>query len=315
MSGNRPEAQGWRLQVTLDRAAFEALEPALEENADAVVAEIVEATHPIEEAPADLLRVTLFGATSTGDDPRPNRLCALLSVAGVAPATTAVEPVGLTDWEAQSLASFPPISVGRLTIMGARQAPPCRRFALCVDAGPAFGSGRHESTQGCLLALDWLVRRRHVTRAFDIGTGSGILALAAARLWPARVLALDSDPVAVVTARETVRQNGLSRRVTVVRGEGFRSDPVCRLGRADLIIANIRAKPIAAMASGFARHLQLGGTAVLSGLLADEERLVLAAFRVARFRLRRRIRLGAWVTLILTRRAAHWQKRHHVREN
>ncbi len=301
MSGNRPEAQGWRLQVTLSRADFVALEAALEENADAVVAETIKATHPIEEAPADLLRMTLFGTASAADDPRPNRLRALLSVAGGEPATTAVEPVGLTDWKAQSLASFPPVSVGRLTIVGARQAPSRRRFVICVDAGPAFGSGRHESTQGCLLALDWLARRRHVTRAFDIGTGSGILAVAAARLWPARVLALDSDPVAVVTARETVRQNGLSRRVTVLRGEGFRSDPVCRLGRAGLIVANIRARPIAAMAPAFARHLRPDGIVVLSGLLAAEERLVLAAFHAARFRLRRRIRLGAWVTLILTR--------------
>ena len=301
VSGNRPEAQGWRLQVTLDRAAFEALEPALEDLTDAVVAEIVVATHPIEEAPADLLRAALFGTTSAADDPRPNRLRALLSSAGVAPDETSVEPVGPADWEAQSLASFPPVSVGRLTIIGARQAPPRRRFVICVDAGPAFGSGRHESTQGCLVALDWLVRRRHVTRAFDIGTGSGILAVAAARLWPARVLALDGDPVAVVTARETVRRNGLSRRVTAVRGEGFRPCPAMRLGRADLIVANIRAKPIVGMAPAFARHLRPGGAAVLSGLLATEERLVLAAFRAVGFRLRRSIRLGAWVTLILTR--------------
>ena len=301
MSGNRPEAQGWRLQVTLSRADFVALEAALEENADAVVAEIVEATHPIEEAPADLLRVTLFGATTTGDDPRPNRLRALLSAAGVAPDETAVEPVGPADWEAQSLASFPTVSVGRLAIVGAYRSPPRRRFVICVDAGPAFGSGRHESTQGCLLALDWLARRRLVTRAFDIGTGSGILAVAAARLWPARVLALDSDPVAVATARETVRRNGLSRRVTAVQGEGFRADTVRRLGGADLIVANIRAKPIAGMAPAFARHLRPSGAAVLSGLLAGEERLVLAAFRAAGLRLRRRIRLGAWVTLILTR--------------
>ena len=301
MSGNRPEAQGWRLQVTLRRAVFEGLEETLSEHSDAVVAEIVEAIHPIEEAPADLLRVTLFGTTSAADDPRPNRLRALLSAAGGEPATTAVEPVGLTDWKAQSLASFPPVSVGRLTIVGAHRSPPCRRFVIFVDAGPAFGSGRHESTQGCLLALDWLVRRRHVTRAFDIGTGSGILALAAARFWPARVLALDGDPVAVVTARETVRRNGLSRRVTAVRGEGFRPCPAMRLGRADLIVANIRAKPIARMAPAFARHLRPGGAAVLSGLLATEERLVLAAFRAVGFRLRRSIRLGAWVTLILTR--------------
>ncbi len=301
MSRTCAEAQGWQLQVVLDRAAFEALESALEDLTDAVVAETIEATHPIEEAPADLLRVTLFGAASAGDDPRPSQMCALLSAAGVGPDETAVEPVGSTDWEAQSLASFPPISVGRLTIVGAHQAPPRRRLVLRVDAGPAFGSGRHESTQGCLLALDWLARRRRVYRALDIGTGSGILAVAAARLWPARVLALDTDPLAVVTAWETVQRNGVSRRVTVVRGEGFRTVAVGWLARADLIIANIRARPITAMAPGFARHLRPGGVTVLSGLLADEERLVLAAFRTRGLRLRRHIRLGTWVTLILTR--------------
>ena len=174
------------------------------------------------------------------------------------------------------------------------------RFALSIDAGPAFGSGRHETTQGCLLALDWLARRRRVRRAFDIGTGSGILAVAAARLWPAQVLALDSDPTAVAAARETVRQNALSRRVSVVQGEGFRLRSGVRLGHADLICANIRAKPIAAMAPAFARHLSPGGAAVLSGLLTTEETRVLAAFRAVRLKLWRRIRLGAWATLILT---------------
>ena len=86
-----------------------------------------------------------------------------------------------------------------------------------------------------------------------------------------------------------------------MHGEGFRLHGDARLGRADLICANIRAKPIAAMARDFARHLSPGGAVVLSGLLADEERRVLAAFRAVRFRLRHRIRLGDWATLILTR--------------
>ncbi|MDD9993602.1 MAG: 50S ribosomal protein L11 methyltransferase [Rhodospirillales bacterium] len=301
MSGTRPEAHGWRLQVTLSRVAFEALEAALEDHADAVVAETIEAAHLMQEAPADVLRVTLFGAASADEDPRPNHLRDLLSAAGVEPDDTAVEPVRPVDWRARSLASFPPVSVGRFRILGAHQSPPRQRFDLCVDAGAAFGSGRHESTQGCLFALDWLARRRQVTRAFDIGTGSGILAVAAARLWPTRVLALDSDPAAVAAARETVRQNGLSRRVTVMRGEGSRVGSAGRIGRSDLIVANLRAKPIAAMAPAFARHLRPGGAAVLSGLIATEERLVLAAFCTRGLRLRQRMRLGAWVTLILTR--------------
>ena len=130
--------------------------------------------------------------------------------------------------------------------------------------------------------------------ALDIGTGSGILAVAAAKLWPARVVALDNDPMAVLAARETVRRNALSHRVTAMQGVGFRTGRGRRLGRADLICANIRARPIAALAPVFARHLQPGGVVIVSGLLAAEEPLVLAAFRAVRLGLRRRMRLGDW---------------------
>ena len=300
MSGDRAEPQGWRLSVTLNRAAFEAMEEALDELADAVVAETVASAHPARDDPSDELRATVFGTGPAADDPRPERLLALLRTAGAAPDDAAVEPVRPADWAAQSLASFPPIAVGRFTIVGAHQPPLRQRFALSVAAGSAFGSGRHETTQGCLLALDWLARRRRVRRAFDIGTGSGVLAVAAARLWPARVLALDSDPMAVAAARTTARLNALCRRVAVMQGEGFRLRSGVRLGRADLICANIRAKPNAALAPAFARHLSPGGAVVVSGLLATEEPLVLAAFRAGRLRLWHRIRLGAWATLILT---------------
>ena len=301
MSAGRDESEGWRLSVTLSRAAFEALEAMLADHADAVVAETIAPAHPAHDSPADGLRATVFGAAPAADDPRPERLLALLREAGVAPEGTAVEAVGAADWAAQSLASLAPVSVGRFTIHGAHQAPPLRRIALEVDAGAAFGSGHHESTQGCLLALGWLARRRRVRVAFDIGTGSGILALAAARLWPARVVAVDSDPMAVASARATVRRNGLCHRVAVMRGTGFRVSPGALLGRADLICANIRARPLAAMAPAFARHLRPGGALVLSGLLAAEEPLVLSACRAARLRLRHRVHLGAWVTPILTR--------------
>ena len=300
MSADGREAQGWRLTVTLARAAFEALEAALGEHADAVVAETVKA-HPACDSPSDALRATLFGAGPPANDPRPERLLALLRAAGLAPGDAALDAVHAADWKARSLASFPPVSVGRFTIHGAHRTVPGRRFALFVDAGPAFGSGRHETTQGCLHALGWLARRRRVRVAFDVGTGSGILALAAARLWPARIVALDSDPMAVAAARATVRRNALARRVAVVRGAGLRVRGPARPGRADLICANIRARPIAALAPAFVRHLRPGGALVVSGILATEERLVLAAFRARRLRLRRRVPLGAWVTLILTR--------------
>lgn len=301
VGAGRAGVENWRLTVTLSRSAFEALEAALAEHVDAVVAEIVAAVHPAQDSLEDQLHVALFGTGATEDDPRPARLLELLRDAGVAHEATNFKAVGSADWAARSLASFPPVAVGRFTIRGTHGAASRRRFALVVDAGPAFGSGRHETTQGCMLALDWLARRRRMRRVLDVGTGSGILAAAAARLWPARVLALDNDPTAVAAARETVRRNGLANRVAVVQDTSFRAKSGTRLGRADLICANIRAKPIAAMAPAFARHLSPGGAVVVSGLLATEEPLVLAAFRNVRLRLWRRIRLGAWAMLILTR--------------
>lgn len=303
--------ENWRLTAALSRSAFEALEDALGALADAVVAETVAAMHPVRDAPEDGLHVAFFGTGATEDDPRPARLLELLRDAGVAHEAMNFKAVGSADWTARSLASFPPFAVGRFTVRGAHEAACRRRFAIVVDAGPAFGSGRHETTQGCLLALDWLARRRQVRRAFDVGTGSGILAAAVAKLWPARVIALDNDPMSVAAARETVQRNALARRVTVMQGEGFRTRPGTRLGRADLICANIRTRPIAALAPAFARHLRPGGVAVVSGLLTTEEPLVLAAFRAARLRLQRRMRLGDWATLILTAQAARWQKRRH----
>ncbi|MDE0391074.1 MAG: 50S ribosomal protein L11 methyltransferase [Rhodospirillales bacterium] len=301
MSASHGGVENWRLTATLSRSAFEALEAALADHVDAVVAETVAAVRPAQDSPEDRLHVALFGTGATEDDPRPARLLELLRDAGVAHEAMNFKAVGSADWAARSLASFPPFAVGRFMLRGAHEAVPHRRYTLIVDAGPAFGSGRHETTQGCLLALDWLARRRRVRRVLDIGTGSGILAVAAARLWPARVLALDSDPMAVPAARETVRRNALFHRVTVIQGEGFRLHSGVRPGRADLICANIRAKPIAAMAPAFTRHLGPGGAVVLSGLLLGEEPLVLAAFRAVRLRLRHRIRSGDWATLILTR--------------
>ena len=300
VSASQGGVETWRLTATLSRAAFETLEDALGELADAVVAETVAAAHPARDAPEDGLHVALFGTGATENDPRPARLLELLRDAGVAPEAMNFKAVGSVDWTARSLASFPPFAVGRFTLRGAHAAACPRRFTLFVAAGPAFGSGRHETTQGCLLALDRLARRRRVRLALDIGTGSGILAVAAARLWPARVVALDNDPMSVATARETVRRNALARQVRVMQGEGLRTRTGTRLGQADLICANIRARPVAALAPAFARHLHPGGLVVVSGLLTTEETLVLAAFRTVRLRLWRRIRLGDWSTLILT---------------
>jgi ribosomal protein L11 methyltransferase len=211
------------------------------------------------------------------------------------------------DWVAESRKALPPIVAGRFYLRGTHVKGPVPRgkIALQIDAGAAFGTGRHETTRGCLLAIDRLARKRiGFGRALDMGCGSGILALAAARCWPAQVLGADSDADAVRVARENVAVNGLLGRVAVVRARGYGAAAIHRAGPFDLILANILARPLQRMAPSLARHLAAGGRAVLSGLLSAQEPQVLEAHRRAGLILDFRLRLGEWSILVLRKAAA-----------
>jgi len=193
------------------------------------------------------------------------------------------------------------LRAGRYFIHGShyRARPPAGTIALCIDAATAFGSGEHATTRGCLLALDALARRRRFARVLDMGTGSGILAMAAAKTWRRRVMARDIDAEAVRVAARNAAANGVGSLLDLRRADGYRG-----LGSGqpfDLVFANILARPLVLMAPALARVLAPGGVAVVSGLLARQERAVLAAHRARRLRLRRRIRLAGWHSLVLAR--------------
>ncbi|HEY1796273.1 MAG TPA: 50S ribosomal protein L11 methyltransferase [Stellaceae bacterium] len=213
------------------------------------------------------------------------------------------EPVEERDWLEETKRAFPPLWVGRFLVHGSHWRPPARdgAIALEIDAASAFGTGEHPSTTGCLLALDQLARRRRFRRPLDIGTGSGILAIAAARLLARRVEAGDIDPGSVRVARHHVRRNGLAGQVQVGCVPGFRSRRV-KGRRFDLIFANILARPLAQMARDLSRAIAPDGVAVLSGLLGRQEAYVLSAYRARRLCLVRRIAIGEWSTLILSAR-------------
>jgi ribosomal protein L11 methyltransferase len=168
-----------------------------------------------------------------------------------------------------------------------------------LDAATAFGTGEHPSTRGCLLALDDLARRRRFRRPLDVGTGSGVLAIAAAKRLHRRVVAGDIDPEAVRVARHHVRRNGLAGTVRVVRSAGYRSRGL-RRADYDLVLANILARPLALLARDLKRALAPGGVAVLAGLLRRQEAQVLAAHRAQRLMLARRIVIDGWSTLIVS---------------
>ena len=183
--------------------------------------------------------------------------------------------------------------------------PPAGSLAIKVEAGNAFGTGRHESTRGCLLALDRLAKRRRVRRALDMGCGSGVLAIAVAKLWrdslQGPVLALDNDPIAVAVTKENAAVNAVATVLEAAVSDGYRGLPALGGGPFDLIVANILAEPLEAMAGDLAAHLAPGGTAILSGLLAVQERSLRAKHRTQGIILKDRVRLGGWTTLILGR--------------
>lgn len=228
---------------------------------------------------------------------------ALSQATGTAP-SLAVEPVLDTDWVTAALDQQPPVRVGRYFVHGSHitDARPPGSLALRIDAGQAFGTGSHESTHGCLIALDQIARRRATRNALDLGCGAGVLALAIAKTFRNRVLASDIDPVAVAIARRNALENGLATYVDVVCADGLGGRDLERRAPFDLVMANILAGPLVRMAAQMRPRVSRGGLVVLSGLLASQEAMVLSAYRYQGFAFRRRIGLKGWPTLVLARR-------------
>lgn len=221
---------------------------------------------------------------------------------GLAPLDWSLAPLPERDWVLESQKALPPVRAGRLLIFGEHDADvgPGAAIRLQVDAGAAFGTGHHETTRGCLVVLDRLARAIRPERVLDLGCGSAVLAMAAARLWTAPVLASDIDPVAVARARGHLAVNGLQRRVRLIVADGLKG-PDFASGAYDLVIANILARPLRALAADIAARQPAGGVLVLSGLLHEQERAVTAAYRARGYVSRARLRVGAWPTLVLER--------------
>ncbi len=199
------------------------------------------------------------------------------------------------DWLAENRAALTEIAVGRFRIVPEHRrsaASPSHLLDLHVDAGPAFGSGRHETTQGCLLLLEEIACERRPRRILDLGAGSGILALAAAQLWKRHVVATDIDPVAVRTVQRNAARNGCLPRIDARCGRGL--DPVRRERPFDLVVANILAGPLADLAPAMRGAVTPRGQLILSGILSSQENRVLCRYRAAGFRLERRLVRGSW---------------------
>ena len=213
-----------------------------------------------------------------------------------------VEALPDVDWVKLSQEGLPPVRAGRFFVYGAHDKgkAPSNTIALGIDAGVAFGTGHHETTTGCLMALDWMKRTgMKPDNALDLGCGTGVLALGADRLWRIPVMASDIDPQAIDVTRENLRLNGGQMRIRAVVAEGFAHPAIGAAAPYDLIIANILAGPLTQLAPGIRDHIAPGGRVVLSGLLRTQELMVLSFYRAFGFRLERRWRLGPWSVLLL----------------
>ncbi|SCA57782.1 Ribosomal protein L11 methyltransferase [Candidatus Terasakiella magnetica] len=205
------------------------------------------------------------------------------------------------DWLAEYARKYPPLSIGRYFIYGSHfQGPlPAGKIALKVEAATAFGTGEHASTNGCLQALDRLSKRYKFSQPLDMGCGSAILAMAIAKTWSAPVVASDIDAQSVDVAKYNAEVNGVGSYILPVCGDGYGTPSVARNGPYDLIMANILARPLSAMAKDLAKNLQPGGFAVLAGFLERDANWVFAAHRCHGLRLVERIKVDGWQTLVL----------------
>jgi len=226
------------------------------------------------------------------------------ALAGAHIGKLAVHRVPDQNWVALSQASLPPVAAGRFIVHGShdRGRFVFRRGAIEIDAGEAFGTGYNATTTLCLRAIDLLARRRRVGRIIDIGCGTGVLAIAAAKAWPAaRVVAVDNDPIAVTIARENVRSNRLRDRIRVIEASGLDHHSLRTMASCDLVLANILPNPLIEMAPAIRKLLVPRGIVILSGLLAHQVREVAGVYRACGFQLERRSEEDNWAALTLLR--------------
>jgi len=208
-----------------------------------------------------------------------------------------------TDWVRKSQEDLTPIRAGRffVTTKTHRARTPPGALPLVFEAGQAFATGHHATTLGCLLALTQVAKKLNRPRTLDLGCGSGVLGIAAAKLWRHQVVIGDLDPIAVKTAQENARRNGVGPLITAITATGVRHARLAAAAPFDLVMVNILARPLAMLAPSLSPLLAPCGRLILSGLLSTQEAWVRTAYGHHGLTLRHRIILGEWSTLVLVR--------------
>jgi ribosomal protein L11 methyltransferase len=217
----------------------------------------------------------------------------------------AFDTVEAKDWVAASLEDLVPVPAGRVIVHGRhdRARIAANRLGIEIEAALAFGTGHHGTTRGCLLLLDQVLRSHGPRRVLDLGTGTGVLAIAAAKALRRRVLASDIDPVSVRVARDNAKLNGVGNMVEAICATGFAAPEFAARGPFDLVLANILANPLRQMATPMAAHLAPSALVILSGLLPHQARGVIGSYRARGLILRRHLIIDGWSSLLMQRAA------------
>ncbi|MCA3560405.1 MAG: 50S ribosomal protein L11 methyltransferase [Aestuariivirga sp.] len=213
-----------------------------------------------------------------------------------------IAPITQQDWVRQSLEGLAPVTAGRFFLHGSHDRDRRRPggIALEIDAGTAFGTGHHGTTEGCLIALDHILKRRRPESILDVGCGTGVLAIAAAKATGRPAIASDIDPEAVRVTRANASLNGVKPRIASLVAAGLGHPRIAASGPYDLIFANILARPLVALSTGLARALAPGGNLILSGLTLEQMRWIEATYLSRGLALASRITRGNWATLVFT---------------
>jgi ribosomal protein L11 methyltransferase len=211
------------------------------------------------------------------------------------------DTVKAKDWVKATLEELVPVRAGRFVVHGHhdRSKVPSNKLGIEIEAALAFGTGHHGTTRGCLLLLDHVLKARHPARVLDLGTGTGVLAIAAAKALQVNVLASDIDPLSVRVARDNARLNTTGNLVETIRATGFSAPQFAKHGPFDLVLANILANPLRQMATAMARHLAPSALVILSGLLPYQAQGVIAAYRARGLVLLRHLRIEGWSSLLM----------------
>jgi ribosomal protein L11 methyltransferase len=238
-----------------------------------------------------------------GEAPDEARIRELVRLAGGDEVARSIrfDIVEAKDWVKATLEDLIPVHAGRFIVHGQhdRTKVPPNKLGIEIEAALAFGTGHHGTTRGCLVLLGHVLKAHRPRRVLDLGTGTGVLAIAAAKALHHQVLASDIDALSVKVAAENARLNGVGPLVEVTWGSGFSAPRLRQRRPFDLVLANILANPLRQMATAMSAHLAAGARVILSGLLSAQAPSVIAAYRARGLVLEREIQIDGWSSLLL----------------